>query len=95
MAGLLPDDERRRRALARVATAAMRIDVSAAPDRTTDLLRFLRQMGYVAEEVAYATIEVAEEDDEDERAVGSWAVTLALRVDVWNAVNGVKARVVT
>ena len=83
-----------RRALARAATAAMRIDVSAAPDRVTDLLRFLRQMGYQAEEVAYATIEVAEEDDEDELAAGSWAVTLALRIDVWNAVNGANARVV-
>ena len=72
----------------------MRIDVSAAPDRVTDLLRFLRQMGYQAEEVAYATIEVAEEDGEDELAAGSWAVTLALRIDVWNAVNGANARVV-
>ncbi len=83
---------RTRRALLRAASAAMRIDVSAAPGQVTDLLRFLRQMGYEAEEVAYATVEVAEDDEE--RLAGSSAVTLALRVAVWNAVNGGKARVV-
>lgn len=72
----------------------MRIDVSAAPGQVPDLLRFLRQMGYEAEEVAYATVEVAEEDDEKERVAGSSAVTLAIRVGVWNAVNDGKARVV-
>jgi hypothetical protein len=36
----------------------MRIDLSAAPHRVTDLLRFLRNLGYVAEEVEYAVVQV-------------------------------------
>ncbi len=36
----------------------MQIDVSAAPHRVTDLLRFLRNLGYVAEEVEYAVVQV-------------------------------------
>ncbi len=67
----------------------MKIDLSAAPHRVPDLFRFLRTMGYGAREVDYAQIEV-DAADNDAGAL----FTLALRLDVWNAVNETQARLV-
>ncbi len=82
----------------------MRIDLSAAPPRVDDLLRFLRQSGYVAREVEHAVIEV---DDAaipkdhfgvaaaiPEDHFGVAAALLSLRVRVWSSVNDTHARVV-
>ena len=71
----------------------MRIDLSAAPNRVDDLLRFLRMTGYVAHEVDYAIIEI----DDDALPASSFGVApmaLALRQRVWNEVNGAEARIV-
>jgi hypothetical protein len=70
----------------------MNIDLSAAPHRVNDLLRFLRQMGYSAEETAYGLVEV-DESALPSSTLGSAAVTLGLRLCVWNAVNEAEARV--
>jgi hypothetical protein len=71
----------------------MQIDLSAAPYRTGDLLRFLRVTGYAAEEVDYGLIEI------DVAALPPSALriapmTLALRLRVWSDVNGAEARLV-
>jgi hypothetical protein len=71
----------------------MEIDLSAAPHRVTDLLRFLRKMGYVAEEVRYGIVRV-EEDALPESVIGVPAVALAVRLRVWNAVNAAEARLI-
>ena len=72
----------------------MRIDLSAAPHQVHDLLRFLRMTGYVAHEVDYAIIEI---DDDALPAASSFGVppmTLAIRLRVWNEVNGAEARLI-
>ena len=71
----------------------MEIDLSAAPHRVNDLLRYLRQMGYDAHEAGYAIVEV-DEATLPESQLGVAAVTLALRLGVWNAVNDAEARLV-
>jgi hypothetical protein len=71
----------------------MKIDLSAAPHRVIDLLRFLRQMGYDAHEVSYGLVEV-DDGTVPDSAFGVAAVALALRVRVWNVVNGAEARIV-
>ena len=71
----------------------MRIDLSPTPHRSTDLLRFLRHMGYVATEVGHGAVEV---DDHllPKSAFGVAAMSLALRLQVWNALNSAEARLV-
>ena len=60
------------------------------PARVEDLLRFLRGMGYVAEEVDYAQIRV-----EPGNVQGDLALKLHLTLDVWRVVNaGAQARIV-
>ena len=76
-----------------VSTAAVRIDLSAAPHRVDDLLRFLRMTGYVAREVDCAIIEM-DADAPPDRSFGVAQMELALRLRVWNEVNGVEARLV-
>jgi hypothetical protein len=71
----------------------MKIELSHAPHRVDDLLRFLRQMGYAADEASYGVIEISGEPQRKD-ALGVAAVTLALRLRVWNAVNGSDARIV-
>lgn len=71
----------------------MRIDLSAAPYRVDDLLRFLRQRGYVAREVEYGVIEV-DDGAFPEDHFGVAVVMLSLRVRVWNSVNETDARIV-
>ena len=71
----------------------MRIDLSATPHRVEDLLHFLRMTGYVADEVDYAIIEI----DVDALPPSPFrvpAMGLALRLRVWNDVNGTEARLV-
>ena len=71
----------------------MRIDLSAAPDRTQDLLDFLRQMGYKADEVASGLVDV---DPESLRlsAFGVPALSLVLHVRVWSTVTETEARII-
>jgi hypothetical protein len=71
----------------------MRIDLSAAPHRVDDLLRFLRMTGYVAHEVDCAIIEV-DADALPDTSFGVARMELALRLRVWNEVNGVEARLI-
>jgi hypothetical protein len=71
----------------------MEIDLSAAPHRVNDLLRYLRQMGYDAYEAGYAIVEV-DEAMLPETHFGVAAVALALRLGVWNAVNDAEARLI-
>ncbi len=60
--------------------------ISAAPShRVGDLLRFLRQVGYAAEEVEYAVLEV--EGGGLEGATETSARVLADRIGIWNSVN--------
>ncbi len=63
--------------------------ITAAPHSIDDLLRFLRSLGYEAEEVEYAVVAV-------ERATvgGVDPLRLAREVTVWNAVNQADARIV-
>ena len=70
----------------------MKIDLSAAPHRVDDLLRFLRSMGYAADEVDYAVVEVQERTTRADSHVV--ALALALQLGVWNAVNDAEARIV-
>jgi len=56
-------------------------------------LRFLRQSGYVADEVEYAVIEV-DNDAVPEDRFGVAAVMLSLRLRVWNSVNETDARII-
>jgi hypothetical protein len=70
----------------------MKIELSHAPHRVDDLLRFLRHMGYAADEAAYGVIEISKAPQRKD-AIGVAAVTLALRLRVWNAVNGGDARI--
>ena len=56
-------------------------------------MRFLRVTGYVAHEVGYAIIEI----DDDALPASSFGVApmaLALRLRVWNEVNGAEARLI-
>ena len=69
----------------------MRINLSAAPHRVDDLLRFLRRMGYLADEISYGVVRV-DEHALPQSAFGVPAVALALRLQVWNTVNGAEAR---
>ena len=71
----------------------MKIELSHAPHRMDDLLRFLRHMGYAADEASYGVAEISEEPKRPD-AIGVAAVTLAIRLRVWNAVNGSEARIV-
>jgi len=71
----------------------MRITLPAA-SHASDLLRFLRQMGYVADEVAYGIVRV-DEDTLPETALGVAPMSLAIRLGVWNAVNGDQAQLVS
>lgn len=71
----------------------MEIDLSAAPHRVDDLLRFLRMTGYVAQEVDYAFVEI-DLDALPPSAIEAARVALALRLRVWNEVNEVDARLV-
>jgi hypothetical protein len=65
------------------------VKISAAPDRVDDLLRFLREMGYVVEEVDYGVVAV-----ERGSVKGVLALRLARDIRVWNAVNKTDARIV-
>ena len=65
------------------------VKISAAPDRVDDLLRFLREMGYVVEEVDYGVVAV-----ERGSVTGVLALRLARDIRVWNAVNKTDARIV-
>ena len=69
----------------------MRIELSATPHRVEDLLRFLRRMGYLADETSYGVVRV-DEHALPQSAFGVPAVALALRLQVWNTVNGAQAR---
>ncbi len=71
----------------------MRIDLSSAPHRVDDLLRFLRMTGYVAHEVDYAIVEV-DVDALPESSLRVAPMALALRLHVWNQVNDAEARLV-
>jgi hypothetical protein len=71
----------------------MRIDLSAAPHQVDDLLRFLRMTGYFADEVDYGIIKV-NIDALPSSSIGVPAMALALRLRVWNEVNGAEARLV-
>ena len=71
----------------------MRIDLTAAPHRVNDLLRYLSQMGYDAHEVEYGVVEV-DPTTLPESHFGVGIITLSLRVRVWNAVNDAEARLV-
>jgi hypothetical protein len=71
----------------------MRIDLSAAPHRVDDLLRFLRMTGYVAHEVDYAVVKI-DVDALPPSSFGVAPMALALRLRVWNDVNGAEARLV-
>ena len=64
----------------------MRISV-APPQRVPDLLRFLREMGYAAEETDDGVVEV-----EDGTLEG--ALTLGWRLLIWSQVNGGDARII-
>jgi hypothetical protein len=67
--------------------------ISAAPQRVDDLLRFLRQIGYVADEVDHGVVEVA---PAPERAASTdvFALALSLQLRVWNVVNESEARII-
>lgn len=67
--------------------------ISAAPQRVDDLLRFLRQIGYVADEVDHGVVEVA---PAPERAASAdvFALALSLQLRVWNVVNESEARII-
>lgn len=71
----------------------MRIDLSSAPHHVDDLLRFLRLTGYVAEEVDYAIIQI-DVTSLPESRIAVAPLALALRLRVWNEVNGAQARVI-
>jgi hypothetical protein len=72
----------------------MKIDLSAEPHRGDDLMRFLREMGHVADEVACAVIEVKPGPSLHE-SMGVHAFALSLHVNVWNIVNEANARIVS
>lgn len=63
--------------------------ISAAPHRVDDLLRFLRSLGYEAEEVDYALVSVARGTVD-----GVLPLRLAREVTIWNAVNSGDAEIV-
>jgi hypothetical protein len=66
--------------------------VSAAPKRVDDLLRFLRQVGYVADEIDYGVVRV--EQVPDRAPEGVFALALSLQLRVWNVVNDAEARII-
>ena len=66
--------------------------ISSEPERICDLVRFLREMGYVADEVAPGVVEVERENEPD--APGVSAIALALQLRVWNKLNGADARII-
>lgn len=71
----------------------MRINLSAAPHRVDDLLRFLRMTGYVAHEADVAIIEI-DDNALPASSFGVAPITLALRMRVWNQVNRAEARLI-
>ena len=71
----------------------MRIDLSTSPHRVDDLLHFLRMSGFVAQEVDYAIIEI-DDDALPPRSFEVAPITIALRLSVWNEVNGTEARLI-
>jgi hypothetical protein len=63
--------------------------ISVAPNRVDDLLRFLRQMGYVPKEIDFGVVAV-----ERGKRDGDSRLQLARHVHVWNAVNETEARII-
>ena len=64
------------------------MDISATPpQRIPDLLRFLRQMGYAAEEVDSGLLEVEDGMREE-------AITLSQRLLIWSQVNKGDAQII-
>lgn len=89
----LPPPILRRRRSGGVPGLALRpLRVSAAPKRVDDLLRFLRQVGYVADEIDYGVVQV--EQVPDRAPEGVFALALALQLRVWNVVNDAEARII-
>jgi hypothetical protein len=66
--------------------------ISAAPQRVDDLLRFLRQIGYVADEVDHGVVEV--EPAPERASADVFALALSLQLRVWNVVNESEARII-
>ena len=56
-------------------------------------MRFLRMTGYVAHEVGYAIIEI-DVNALPESRLGVAPIAVALRLRVWNEVNGAEARLI-
>ena len=66
--------------------------VSAAPERVDDLLRFLRQIGYDAEETECGVVRV--EQAESAASNGVFALSLSLQLRVWNVISDAGARII-
>lgn len=66
--------------------------VSAAPTRVDDLLRFLRHIGYTADEIDYGVVRV--EQAQEPAAIDVFALALGLQLRVWNLVNDAEARII-
>jgi len=69
------------------------LKITAAPQRVEDLLRFLRQIGYVADEVDHGVVQVERAPEQGASAVRVLAIALSLQLRVWNVVNDADARV--
>jgi hypothetical protein len=65
------------------------VKISAAPHRVDDLLRFLRRMGYVAEEVEPGVVSV-----ERGSVIGVLDLKLTLHLRIWSSVNATDARII-
>jgi hypothetical protein len=65
------------------------VKISVAPHRVDDLLRFLRRMGYVAEELEPGVVSV-----ERGRVTGVLDLKLALHLRIWSSVNETDARII-
>lgn len=66
--------------------------VSAAPTRVDDLLRFLRDIGYTADEIDYGVVRV--DQVREAAAIDVFALALALQLRVWNVVHDAEARII-
>lgn len=81
-------------ALGRPGRALRLLKVSAAPKRVDDLLRFLRQIGYVADEIDHGVVHVEQASDRAPAGTFVLALALSLQLRVWNVVNDAEARII-